>query len=340
MFLKEKPAAAIAAAILLQSVPAFASAPLTVLSAPAKSSNTASGEVGMISVMRAPAPTVEDEALNRIMKQIARENMGRLVVADDIISPGRRPKKADTAEIARVKGKLAEAIEAANKQDYDKAIIIMKHLQTEHPESAVLLKWTGVYQNWAKDYSASLDTFDRLKSMFPLSSDEIENDFMAAYYEADNKRHLGLDIKDKLPALEELAKKQENFNLGGITRRDILESLVAFQKFMVETDGGRLLTPTDSKALDELWRKIPKIKHCHLDNYFGYNIDELSPIYGNFYRRKDINDAYEERQQQLAKLVERKEIKEVRAANTEQQKKDAVEESVPEDKVKASEAAD
>ena len=89
-----------------------------------------------------------------------------------------------------------------------------------------------------------------------------------------------------------------------------------------------------------LWRKIPKIKHCHLDNYFGYNIDELSPIYGNFYRRKDINDAYEERQQQLAKLVERKEIKEVRAANTEQQKKDAVEESVPEDKVKASEAAD
>lgn len=340
MFLKEKPAAAIAAAILLQSVPAFASAPLTVLSAPSKSSNASSGGVGMISVMRAPAPTVEDEALGRIMQQVIRENMGRLVVADDIISPNRRHKKTDSAEIARVKGKLAEAIEAANKQDYDKAIIIMKHLQTEHPESAVLLKWIGVYQNWAKDYSASQDTFDRLKSMFPLSSDEIEGDFMTAYYEVDNARHLGLDIRNKLPALEELAKKQENFNLGPITRRDILESLVEFQKFMAATDEGRMLTPTDSKALDELWKKIPKVKHCHLDNYFGYNIDELSPIYGNFYRRKDINDAYKERQQQLAKLIKGKEIKELRAADAGQQKEDVVEEPISEDKVKTSEAAD
>lgn len=267
--------------------------------------------VGKITIKEAPAPTVDELALSSIqqMKQ-PQKNMGKINISQEILDSIMKTKKEDSAEMVRVKRQLADAIEAANDQYYEKALTIMEHLHAEHPESRTIQKWLGIYQNWAGKYEESSETFSALRASYTLNSKEVDSDFMLAYYTLDNDRHLWDIGAARLQKLEDLAEKQNVFLLDGRPYKDIAKSLAAYQKFMVETNCGETLTPTDSKSLDELWKKIPKEKQAHLDNYYGYNIDELTPIYANFYHRKDLNDAYEARRKLFNKHIADAEIKE------------------------------
>lgn len=266
--------------------------------------------VGRIVVKDTPAPTAEEKALSSIRQQRqVKKNMGNINIAKDIISSLSKGKEPDSPELIRVKRQLADAIEAANDQYYEKTLSIMEHLHAEHPESRAILKWLGVYQNWAGKYEDSMNSFEKLTASYTLNPEEVEKDFMVAYYTFDNARYLGAANQAQLEALEKLAGKQGATSLGGQTYEEVAKTLVAYQKFMVDTDCGKTLTPTDSKALDELWRLIPKAKQPHLDNYFGYNIDELTPVYASFYHRKDLTEAYDERRKLYQKHVADSEIK-------------------------------
>ena len=267
--------------------------------------------VGNIAIRETPPPTAEEIALNSIRQQRQnKKNMGNINIADDIITSLARGKKPDTPELARIKRQLAEAIEAANDQYFEKALTIMAHLHVEHPESRAVLKWLGVYQNWAGKYTDSNNSFEELSASYPLNPEELKEDFMVAYHIFDNARHLGVATQPQLDALQELAEKQGAYKLGGRTYKEVAKTLAAYQKFMVETDCGKKLTPTDSKALDELWKMIPKNKQAHLDNYFGYNIDELTSIYSSFYHRKDLAEVYNERRKLYEKHIIESEVKE------------------------------
>ena len=303
---KRKYTVGIMATILaLQVVPAYASEVLPT-NAPIPA-NT----VGKIVIKETPAPTAEEIALKSVRQQRQqKKNMGNINIANDIITSLSRGKKPDTPELARVKSQLADAIEAANEQYFYKALTIMEHLHVEHPESRAILKWLGVYQNWAGKYEESTNSFEDLTVSYPLNPEDIENDFMVAYYTFDNARHLGIADKSQLEALQKLAEKQGDYKLGGgRTYEEVAKTLAMFQKFMIETDCGKTLKPTDSKALDELWKTIPKNKQAHLDNYFGYNIDELTPIYASFYHRKDLTEAYDKRQQLREEHIKKAELK-------------------------------
>ena len=276
-----------------------------VYAAPAAPANA----VGMMVVKEAPAPTAEEIALNAIRQQRQyKKNMGNINIADDIINSLARGKKPDNPELV-----LAEAIEAANNQHFEKVLSIMEHLHNEHPESRAILKWLSVYQNWAGQYADSNNSLRELVASYPLNPEEVEGDFMVAYYAFDNARHLDTVDSDKLDALGKMAEKQTPYKLGGQTYAEVAKTLAAYQKFMVKTDCGKTLTPTDSKALDELWKMIPKDKQEHLDNFFGYNIDELTPIYASFYHRKDLTEAYVERQKPYPKHIADAAIKDKQA---------------------------
>ena len=299
--LKNKGAAGLLTALMaLQAVPVAYASPAS--------------DVGKITVREAPPPSPEDLALSAVNSRYKQEkNMGKINISNDIIGEAVRKSKhkPDSEEIVRIKRQLAEAIEACNDQYFDKALIIMEHLHAEHPESRSIQKWLGVYQNWAGHYEDSQDTLEQYRVSYPLNSEEANNDFMLAYYEVDNARHLGEAVSAKeLDALQALAEKQDVFLVGEMNYREMTKTLVAYQKFMVETNKGATLTPTDSKALDDLWKQIPKVKRAHLDNYYGYNIDELTPIYADFYHRKDLNDAYAARKQKYEQHIAAAEIKE------------------------------
>lgn len=273
----------LASLMMLQAVPAAYASP---------------AGVGRITVREAPPPSPEDVALAKVQSKTPEPNMGKINIADDIILDILRKKKPDTKEIARIKTQLAAAIEASNSKNYNKVLNIMEHLHAEHPESRTILKWLGIYQNWAGLYEESRDTFENLLATYPLNPEEAGKDFMLAYYTIDNERHLQEIVPtEKLDALKALAEKQEDFSLGELGYKQATEFLADYQRFMVETKHGATLTPTDSKALDDLWKRIPKAKRAHLDNYYGYNIDELTPVYARFYHRKDLTEAYEGRQQ-------------------------------------------
>ena len=305
LMVKNKSAvAALAALVLMQSVPAFAATP-----AFATTTNTG---VGRLIIKEAPTPTAEELALSSISTPTKKPNMGKINIADEIIDEVfRKSKKKDSKEVVRVKKQLAEAIEAANDFDYDKTLTIMKHLHVEHPESRVLIKWLGVYQNWNGQYEESLATFDEWRDSYPLAVELADEDFMVAYYITDNRRHLGFDVDDNIAALKKLAEKERELVLtGGMSRKALAQTLVDYQKFMVESDCGLKLKPTDSKILDDLWKQIPKTKQAHLDNYFGYNIDELTPVYATFYRRSDLMEEYNGRREKREKHIADATIKE------------------------------
>lgn len=274
--------------------------------------------VGRLTVKEAPAPTAEEIALSSVNRLRPEKNMGKINIADDIISDViRHSQKKDSAEVVRVKTQLADAIEAANDQYFDKSVTILKHLHKEHPESRSIQKWLAIYQNWAGQYEDSEETLDSLKSSYTLSQEALDNDFMTAYYTVDNHRHLGYDITKEIEALKAFAEKQYSIPLESIDYAVLTKSLASYQEFMFKSQNGATLTHADSKNLDDLWRMIPKQKQAHLDNYYGYNIDELTPVYASFYNRKDLTNAYEQRQDKLRKHIMETEIKEKKTESPE-----------------------
>lgn len=257
-------------------------------------------EMGHLKISELPAMTASASVFADVAEvskpEEKKKNMGNINIANDIILSIRRE---DPAEVVRVKTQLASAIEYANRQQYDKAISILETLKEEHTESRAIVKWLGIYQNWDGQYTQSVETLEDYISSYPL---EDHREFIVAYYMIDNSRHLGIDIKPLLAPLSDMAEKESaTRGVNSIfSMKDLSKTLVNYQKFLVETDYGKTLKPTDSKALDDLWHSIPKEKYQHLDNYYGYNIDELTPIYANFYHRKDLETAYAERTKQRA----------------------------------------
>ncbi len=272
--------------------------------------------VGQLNIKTVSAPLFEKQELASANSQQKRKDtdIGKLTIADEIISSVVRNKTIkDSNEVVRTKTQLAEVIEAANDFNYDKAITIMKHLHIEHPESRIIQKWLGIYQNWAGQYDDSLSAMEEIRNSHPL--DKEKRDFMTQYYIVDNKRHLGLSTESSFSELTKLADKEQHAHLGGIDNKDLAKVLTAYQKFMINSNNGQTgFTHTDSKILDSLWNQIPREKQCHLDNFFGYNIDELSPIYGSFYNRKDILNEYDKRQQKRSQHTSVSEIKKTEQA--------------------------
>lgn len=296
-----KKAAVLAAITLLQGAPVFASGANNTIvenSPTNKVSTETNNTVGRISVKEEPPKSAEDIALSDLKNNSDEKKFGKITISDDLLAGVLKNRKKDSPEMVRVKSKLAEAIEAANGKDYEKTLIIINHLHTEHPESSTLLKWLGIYQNLSGDYVSSSETFNHLHTAFPLSFESINNDFVLAYYDVDNARHLGIDISDRVTPLKTLADKQLDVVLESTSRKSIFNTLCAYQEFMKNTNNGKKLK--DSKEMDKLWKMIPTEKQTHLDNFYGFDIDELSPIYGNYYRRKDVLKAYADRQKQIS----------------------------------------
>lgn len=242
--------------------------------------------------------------------QQSKNDIGRLKISEDLIDDIMRERmKKDSKEVTRLKQQLKNVVNAANDFDYEQALLIMEHLHAEHPESRALLKWLGVYQNWAGEYEDSLRNFQALLNSYPLK--DSPSDYMAHYYIVDNRRHLGLDTTNDMQVLKALAEKENpDLYIGGIDSKTLAKALTSYQEFMLTTNNGTQgFTPTDSKVLDNLWKQIPKAKQLHLDNFYGYNIDELTPVYSTFYRRKDMADEYANRQEKRKEHLAAAEIK-------------------------------
>lgn len=301
MRLSKKEATALGLALVLSSASAVYASPF-------------SDSIGGLAIKDLPPAEQEAPQDGFGSFQIPKNDIGKLNVSEDVIDDYTRSKnKPDSQEVARLKKQLTEVVHAANEMDYEKALLIMEHLRAEHPESRVVLKWLAIYQNWSGRYEESLRNFDALRNSDPLN-DRL-TDFMAQYYMTDDRRNLGLDAAKSLETLKALAEKEDaNRFVGDIDSKTLAKALVSYQEFMLTTkDGTQGITPTDSKALDTLWKQIPKEKQAHLDNFYGYNIDALTPIYASFYHRKDLADEYakrqDKRQQRLAAAEIKKQVK-------------------------------
>ena len=261
----------------------------------------ASEGIGHLKIKDLPPAVSSDEQagasfdLNSLRLQ---SSVGHLTISDEVIDEITRNRmKKDSDEVLRLKKQLSEAVRAANDSDYEQSILILTHLRAEHPESRVILKWLGIYQNWAGNYEESEKLMEQFADSSPLSPQM--TDFMAQYYITDNHRHLGQDNTADRAKLKELAEKEDpKLYVDDITSKNLAQILAGYQEFMSTTENGRKgFSPTDSRLLDDLWKLIPREKQSHLDNFYGYNLDELTPVYANFYRRKDILDEYNKRMQ-------------------------------------------
>ena len=204
----------------------------------------------------------------------------------------RRPK--DTPEMSAIKETLTNVVELANAKQYNMAIWNLKLLASQHPEFTTLQKWIGVYQNLNGEYIESESTFETLKLGFPLSNNIIQKDNMIRYYELDNMRHNMYMTKEaklaKVKEFEDYIDQLENGHvLEGIPESEILDMLCEYQRFLINYESEKFI---DHEKLDALWNFVPKEKKDHLDDFYGYNIDELTFIYAKHYNRKDLLKTY------------------------------------------------
>ena len=185
-------------------------------------------------------------------------------------------------------------VELANAKQYNMAIWNLKLLASQHPEFTTLQKWIGVYQNLNGEYIESESTFETLKLGFPLSNNIIQKDNMIRYYELDNMRHNMYMTKEaklaKVKEFEDYIDQLENGHvLEGIPESEILDMLCEYQRFLINYESEKFI---DHEKLDALWNFVPKEKKDHLDDFYGYNIDELTFIYAKHYNRKDLLKTY------------------------------------------------
>ena len=207
---------------------------------------------------------------------------------------GRKKRPKDTSEMSAIKETLTNVVELANAKQYNMAIWNLKLLTSQHPEFTTLQKWIGVYQNLNGEYIESESTFEALKLGFPLSDSIIQKDNMIRYYELDNMCHNMYMTKEaklaKVKEFEDYIEKLETGHvLEGIPESEILDMLCEYQRFLINYESEKFI---DHEKLDALWNFVPKEKKNHLDDFYGYNIDELTFIYAKHYNRKDLLKTY------------------------------------------------
>ena len=209
-----------------------------------------------------------------------------------------KPKKITTEEEIKIIDELNKIINCQNKKEYEEALEKMQSLVAQYPENGVFYKWVAIYQNALRDYNESASTIEQLRMMFPLSSNVIEKDFMIRYYEIDNARNTNTKIITQ-NMINRLKEDNENKNsdkfIYDIKEKDLTDFLCQYQTFLLNNKNYK---DVDRKELVDLWEKIPKKHQKSLDDFYGYNIDDLTYIYGRAFNRKDLLKEYVEHEKE------------------------------------------
>lgn len=209
-----------------------------------------------------------------------------------------KPKKITTQEEIKILEKLDKIISYQNKKKYEEALEEMKTLAREYPENGVFYKWVAIYENSLRNYEESSSVIEQLRMMFPLSSNTVDNDFMIRYYEIDNarntnKKEVAQKLIDQLKTDNQV--KNSNKIIYDIKEKDLTNFLCQYQNFLLNNKNYK---DVDRKELTNLWKQIPKRHQRTLDDFYGYNIDDLTYIYGRAFNRKDLLKEYVEHEKE------------------------------------------
>ena len=241
----------------------------------------------------------EDIDLEKVKQKEAAVNknkVGNMNVAQFVLGEQKKHKAPDTKEIIELKQKLVSVVDMANSKQYHTASLAMRQLVNEHPELITLPKWAGVYANLAGEYDSSREILNKLKLQFPLSESKINKDFMIRYYEIDNLRNLeGVNQEEIINQINQTRLDLKNTdqtelkNFSGLPEEMLIEFLLDYQQFLVLSQNGENI---ESTKLDALWAKLsPNVKN-NLDDFYGYDIDNLTYLYATHYNRKDLLEVY------------------------------------------------
>lgn len=218
-------------------------------------------------------------------------NIGMLRVSPDKIIEGRsqgtieRPK-IPTEEAQKLIDELSTISNLKDKGQYSQALQKMSTLYKERQDISTFHKWEAVFQNLNGEYDESNLTLEKMFLTFPMD-EELKSDDLVGYYTIDNYRNLG----EKEKAEQALEKFKESSKDETTKPRN--NTLYLFQDFLLdyETNGQTV----NKEKLDKTWESIPKAFQRHLNDFYGFDLDELSYIYGTYYNRKDILKSYVER---------------------------------------------
>lgn len=220
-----------------------------------------------------------------------------------------KPKKVTTQEAMAITSELNSIVDLQNKKRFEQAKEKMEKLAEVYPENGVFYKWIAIYENMLRDYNNSSLTIEQLKMMFPLSSGTVENDFMIRYYEIDNARNTNTKAITQ-HMIEELKKDNETKNsskmIFDIKEKELTDILCQYQTFLLNNPDYK---DTDRNELSSLWKRIPKNKQKQLDDFYGYNLDDLTYIYGMAFNRKDLLKEYVEHEKENKDTIIRQQIK-------------------------------
>lgn len=220
-----------------------------------------------------------------------------------------KPKKITTQEAIEINKELNSIVNLQNEKNFSEAKERMDKLVDLYPENGVFYKWSAIYDNMLRNYENSSSTIEVLKTMFPLSSGVVENDFMLRYYEIDNARNTNTkEVTQKL--IEELKEDNKKRNsdkyIFDIKEKNLTQLLCQYQTFLLNNPDYK---DVDRKELSDLWEKIPKNKQKTLDDFYGYNLDDLTYIYGMAFNRKDLLKEYVEHEKENKDTIIRQQIK-------------------------------
>ncbi|MGN8833069.1 hypothetical protein ACTNDZ_11060 [Selenomonas montiformis] len=243
-----------------------------------------------------PKTAVDLENVKKREMTEANNHVGGIQIFQDVLRDKKRHKKVDSQEVLNLKTRLLDVIELGNKKRYDQAVMIMDELIRQHPETMTLYKWAAVYANLAGDYDDSKYRFDDMRLQFPLSKDQIDADLMIRYYEIDNARHSPyLSKENLLQKIEQEKQYLQNIpdtqykNLKGESEKNIMLFLMDYQRFLLISDDGAYIESSD---IDSLWSRLAVKKQTSLDDFYGFDIDQLTFLYAKHYNRKDLMEVY------------------------------------------------
>lgn len=266
-------------------------------SSPVYAADTQSTSVGGIKVRAIPKNEGKDTHVPKTKEEYVDLNsVGNLPLIGS-----NSPKKISTKQrwvtkeqAQDISATLGRVVKAHTEKNYGLAKEEMQKLLKKYPENGLFYKWVAIYQNLNKEYLASEETIERLRMMFPLDSEAVRKDPMIRYYEIDNARRSGAEDAAKA-YIADLRKDSvsviKDERIGDLTTRRITEILCAYQELLINNKDYHNV---DKQALGKLWGKIPKSEQYQLDNFYGYNIDNLAYIYGVAFNRKDILSHYVE----------------------------------------------
>ena len=223
-----------------------------------------------------------------------------------------KPKKITTQEEIKILEKLDKIISYQNKKKYEEALEEMKTLAREYPENGVFYKWVAIYENSLRNYEESSSVIEQLRMMFPLSSNAVDNDFMIRYYEIDNarntnKKEVARKLIDQLKTDNQV--KNSNKIIYDIKEKDLTNFLCQYQNFLLNNKNYK---DVDRKELTNLWKQIPKRHQRTLDDFYGYNIDDLTYIYGRAFNRKDLLKEYVEHEKENKDTIVIQQVKDAK----------------------------